>query len=267
MMPLRARRDRAFTLIELMTVTGIIIVLATLFMSSIFTTMESGRQTNCRGNLSQLHKLINAYASTHGDYLPAFWHERWAGELGLMGGMWRPGITELKNNKPYIKYVWDQWALYLRNTAKPHTFPPDTGNTYWRNICARMYYIYAGGTHLGVTCKKIENPDDVNPLMPLAWNNYQMPGDYLGPVGGERSVFRSSAPVILCPSDISAYKCDQGGLISYMGLAKYGWWYRNTCDTTGRYMEYHQLQEVKDPSKGILLAETEPGTWQFGGCG
>ena len=30
---------------------------------------------------------------------------------------------------------------------------------------------------------------------------------------------------------------------------------------------YHQIQEVENPSRGLLLAETEPGTWQYGGCG
>jgi hypothetical protein len=30
---------------------------------------------------------------------------------------------------------------------------------------------------------------------------------------------------------------------------------------------YTQIQEVEDPSRNILLAETEPGSWQFAGCG
>ena len=124
------------------------------------------------------------------------------------------------------------------------------------------------------------NIDDVNPLMPAVWNNYQPPGHYLGYTwtndtdanrgaygDGARTPERSGAPVTMCPNDESGYRCDQGSLVSYMGLAKYGWWHRNDCPGLSRIYEYHQIQEVTNPARGILLAESEPGTWQFGGCG
>jgi type II secretory pathway pseudopilin PulG len=259
----RASTRRGFTLIELLTVAGIAIVLATLVVTAIFAAQESGRNANCRSNLSQIHKLMMVYTQTYGNFLPAFWHERWAGELGLFGGAWRSDTGRLKN-RPHIRYMWDQWYLFLKAGGRTFRPPSDGGSqagaTYWNNIRNRLYSIYIGSGY-----PKLDNLDDVNPLMPMVWNNYQAPGHYLG--GSERCVYRSSAQAIMCPSDTSAYRCDQGGLISYMGLAKYGWWHRGDCPTVARYYEYHQIQEVDQPSKRWLLGESEPGTWQYGGCG
>jgi len=252
-----------FTLVELLTVGAIIIILATLVTTAIFSTNEAARAANCRSNLSQIHKLMMNYTSQYGGYLPAFWHERWVGELGLAGGMWRDDIQTLKQ-KPYIKYMWDQWQLFLAAGGKTYPPPSDTsgtqpGETYWNNIRNRMWAIWTG------TYGHLENCDDVNPLAPMVWNNYQWPGHYLG--GKERPIQRSGAPCIVCPSDVSLYRCDQGCYVSYMGLAKYGWWHRGNTATTLRYFEYHQIEEVENLHKGILLAETEPGTWQYGNCG
>jgi len=270
MRPTTRRRTRGFTLIELLTVAGVAIVLSTLIVSSIFSAQEAARNANCRSNLSQLHKLVMVYTQTYGQFLPAFWHERWVGELGLMGGKWRADLVTLRR-KPHIKYMWDQWKLFL-NTPGAKTFPPPSavngaGKTYWNNIRTRMGQIWSG------TYGKLENMDDVNPLMPPVWNNYQQPGHYLGYTPGNgysqgaRTPQTSGAPVLMCPSDISAYRCDQGCLVSYMGLAKYGWWHRGSTNTESRYFEYHQIQQVENVTRGILLAETEPGTWQYGNCG
>lgn len=264
MIALGGRRRRGFTLIELLTVAGIAIVLATLIVTAIFNAQEAARNSNCRSNLNQIHKLIMIYTQNHGQFLPAFWHERAFAELGLMGGQWRADTQKLKK-RPDIKYMWDQWALFLSvkgaRTFQPPSYDNGPGVATWNLIRNRMYQVYMGTTGY----PKLENPDDVNPLMPLVWNNYQAPGHYLG--GSERPVFRSSAPVAMCPSDTSAYRSDQGGMVSYMGLAKYGWFHRGSTDTESRYFEYHQIQEVTNLSRGILLSESEPGTWQYGGCG
>jgi hypothetical protein len=254
----------------MLTVSAIAISLATLILAAVFAAQEAGRNANCRSNLSQVHKLMMVYTQTYGQYLPAFWHERWVGELGLHGGQWRADITKLKQH-PKIKPIWDAWDVYLRNGGK--TFMPNTNISgganpggQWNFILAEIAKLYLG-TATGYL--KVDNVDDVNPLMPRVWNNYQPPTAYLGtPAGVEgRVAMTSSSPAILCPSDVSAYRCDQGALVSYMGLMKYGWWHRGGTDTKQRYYDYHQIQEVLEPTKGILLAETEPGTWQFGGCG
>ena len=268
---LAKRRSGAggFTLVELLTVGAIIIILATLVTTAVFSTSEAARGAKCRSNLSQLHKLMMNYTTKYGGYLPAFWHERWVGELGLAGGMWRSDIQALKQ-KPYIKEMWDWWEEFLAMGGRTYPPPSDTGHpeykpcnrigkSLWNDIRGRMWAIWTG------TYGHLENLDDVNPLAPMVWNNYQPPGHYLG--GHERPIQRSGAPFIVCPSDVSLYRCDQGAYVSYMGLAKYGWWHRGDTRTATRYFEYHQIEEVENLHKGILLAETEPGTWQYGNCG
>ncbi|NQT50788.1 prepilin-type N-terminal cleavage/methylation domain-containing protein [bacterium] len=222
-MKLSAKRAaRGFTLIELLTVVAVVLILAALIMTSVFSAQEAGRVTVCRNNLKQLHKLVLLYTTTYGGYLPSFWHERWVGEMALAGGQWPPG------NKPHDK----PFKARLRD--------PDTNVEY------------------------------IEPayVMPQVWNNVSSPNPlvYTGQMPN-----RSGAPVILCPSDTSQYICDQGPQVSYLGLAKYGWWHRaaggNIYWTDKPMMTYHQMQEFDSTSKRIMFMESEPGTWQLGGCG
>ena len=271
MRPTRRSSRGGFTLIELLTVSGIIITLATLIMSAAFITQETGRSATCRNRLSQLHKLVMIYTGSFGGYLPSMWHERWAGELGLCGGQWRENIAKLRQTQ-FVKGLYAAYATYMTKPAS-WTDPPGNMNDADRKIIRNaMKEVYEGRSPLG----PIANCDDVNPLIgSMVWNNYQSPNVYTGDIdaivttaGQEgRPVYRSGAPILLCPSDISAYRCDQGAMISYMGLAKYGWWHRGGTSTVARYFEYHQIQEVEKPSHNMLFAETEPGTWQYGGCG
>lgn len=192
------RRRRGFTLIELLVVVAIIMILATMIMTAIYSAQESGRAAVCRGNLKQLHQMMLQYATTYGGYLPHFWHERWVGQLDLVGKRWG---------------------------------------------------------HL---------KDDLNPKVATVWNNLSPAQNW---IGEERALIRTGAPVLRCPSDLSSYRCDQGCLVSYMGLAKYGWWHRGNLNATASYAEHHQLSEVTEQTTSIMLMESQPGTWQMGGCG
>ena len=108
-------------------------------------------------------------------------------------------------------------------------------------------------------------PDDVKKVsgqyLPIVYNNVSSPNPYGGfPV-------RSGAAFLVCKSDLSGFRCDQGCFLSYMGLAKYGWWHRGNVHASAPRFEYHQIQEFDNASRRIMLCESEPGTWQFGGCG
>ena len=202
---LRPRGRRGFTLIELLTVVAIITVLAALIMTAVFSAQESARLADCRNNLSQLHKLMLLYTTSYGNYLPALWHERWIGEMGLAGcgswGSWPPG-NMLHDNHPKVPMVWNN--VSDSDEALPEGFP-----------------------------------------------------------------IRSGAPFLLCKSDVSNFRTDQGCITSYLGIAKYGWWHRggDISGTSRPFFEYHQIQEFDNTSGRIMLMEAEPGTWQTGGCG
>jgi hypothetical protein len=184
----------------MLAVISIILILSAFVMVGVFSAQEAGRLANCKSNLSQLHKLMMAYTSTYGGFLPAMWHERWVGELGLVGKAW--------------------------------------GNMM----------------------------DDIEPKIAVVWNNLSPVKNYVTD-GEERVIFRTGAPFLLCRSDLTGFRCDQGCYLSYIGLKKYGWWHRGSLNAQQNFFMYKQIQEVEDPSRGILLAETEPGTWQFAGCG
>ena len=99
---------------------------------------------------------------------------------------------------------------------------------------------------------------DNDPRVPQVWNNTSP-----NPLG--RVPVRSGAPFLLCKSDLSGYRCDQGAMVSYLGLAKYGWHHLRGVGI-GSYV-YHQIQEYDQASRRTLLMESEPATWQYGGCG
>jgi len=69
---LRRGAGRAFTLIEMLVVIGIIAVLAALLLPVLGRAREQGRRTACLGNLSQIGMALSLYADTCNDYLPSY---------------------------------------------------------------------------------------------------------------------------------------------------------------------------------------------------
>ena len=62
----------AFTLVELLVVTGIAAILAAILLPAMAAARERARQSDCLSNLKQLYVAAALYASDHGDYLPPY---------------------------------------------------------------------------------------------------------------------------------------------------------------------------------------------------
>jgi len=261
----RTSRRVSFTLIELLTVIAIICVMVALITTATLSAQESGRLAGCRSNLSQIHRLILQYGATYGGYMPVFWHERWVGELGLVGKDWGGLRDDLNPNIPVVWGNFSELKDWIKDEVQVQEFNPET-----------LELLYLS-----------RNPD-VPKMKPVSRN-------YL---------LRTASPVIVCRSDGVLFRSDQGCVVSYVGLAKYGWWNRGTggggwfqeptvdptapggvtwstppkyvdgkCygpfNGTGSHFEYHQMTEFENPSGRIMLCETDPATWQYepGSCG
>ena len=189
----RRRCRAAVTLAEVFALAVALALLCSLLATAVMAAEKKKQGNRCQNNLRQLHRLTFQYTVTYGGYLPAFWHERWVGEMGLVGKAW-----------------------------------------------GRL-------------------PHDLDPRVPTVWNNPSP-----NPIGG--FPVRSGCPILVCPDDEGTWRCDQGCHVSYLGLAKYGWWHRDAEGGPPRF-EYHQVAEYDEAARRILLAETEPATWQHGSCG
>ena len=73
-------RQRAFTLVEMLVVMGIIAVLAGLLLPALASARERGRKARCSGNLGQLGKTLAIYRTGYSEYFPSY------ANYGMTGG-------------------------------------------------------------------------------------------------------------------------------------------------------------------------------------
>jgi len=158
---------RAFTLIELLTVIGIIAVLVAILFPVFGRVREQARQTACMSNMEELYVKISLYAQDYDAYPPLL--------LGLPenpdGSIWQPGgsapvmATNIRRGYLYPSYVQDISVFHC----------PDNGITDQTVIVNATFPANAGfsgnatfGTH------GIQWPDPNQPIPYYAFDSYDL---------------------------------------------------------------------------------------------
>ncbi|MDD2709711.1 MAG: type II secretion system protein [Verrucomicrobiae bacterium] len=119
---LKMLRNRAFTLVEILTVCGIMSILMGLLFTAVSRAKEVKSETVCLNNLHQIGIALQAYATDNGDRLPQTFNPPhnmiWRGDLGGVGAgllypylktldvFYCPGASGLKRNSEWA----DNWG-------------------------------------------------------------------------------------------------------------------------------------------------------------
>jgi prepilin-type N-terminal cleavage/methylation domain-containing protein len=101
----RRSADRAFSLVELLVVIGVITILAGLLLPVVASAQQEARNVACRNNLGQIFKCIRVYANSYDSLLPDLY----------------TGLTPAEQNARY------RLSHYCR-TDNPEVAPPKPGD-------------------------------------------------------------------------------------------------------------------------------------------
>jgi len=116
--------QRAFTVLELLVVIGVMALLVAILMPAIQHAREAARRATCRNNLKQLGLALHNYDSTYNCFPPGN-HAGWKGVRG--GG--ESGISALTMLLPYL----DQRALYNSINFEHPASQGDDPNRPWHS--------------------------------------------------------------------------------------------------------------------------------------
>jgi len=173
--------NRAFTLIELLTVIAIIAALAAILFPVFSRVREQARQTSCISNMQEIQVKVSLYQQDYDAYPPLL--------LGVPenadGTPWQPGggapakASDLKSGFLY--------PAYMKNIAQFHC--PNSGITDQTVVVSADFPTGAGfsgpatyGSH------GLEGPDPASPIPYHAFNSYDITVD-VGRIGAYQVVY------------------------------------------------------------------------------
>jgi prepilin-type N-terminal cleavage/methylation domain-containing protein/prepilin-type processing-associated H-X9-DG protein len=229
-------RIRAFTLIEMLVVIGIVGLLAALLLPALTTARDQARATRCMSNLHQIGMGLVMYSDSNSEYAVPSYNLPWA-----------PGAAANFTGGP--NQPLDGWACILdRDGWVPGDNKTKTTNTTF--FCPDTLDIE--GMKDGQT--------GTDPAKPQGWTDWPMVMTRVGgdsvpkvavtiPGRGFNKIIRVSYwinaynPLGSTPADIAA------GDLYYTASVGLG------PDATGRFIQPHTIVRIRQPDRFIVLAD------------
>ena len=230
-------RRRAFTLVELLVVIGIIALLISILLPALNKARAQAQKTVCLSNLRQLSVALSAYASDHrGSIIPSFNMPAQTGATNYVAG---PGL------------IMDGWAAILDRDGYVKSQSQSVSTAFY---CPDTYDL--DGMANGQT--------GTNSGYPRGWIEWPM--EFAGPTYGDSDP-QISTPwpaqgfnkIIRCSYWLNSYNPIGGALATTTSIAVNDLYY-TTCvgygpDVTGRYTTFHKTNAIRYSSLMITIAD------------
>ena len=161
---------RAFTLVELLVVIGIVIVLAGIIATAGRAAIHATKVTVCSNNLSQIGKALEMYVADHDGFIPPYFSYN-GGESGFLHksrrDLWKKSLLTYGASDDVFYCPLDDGA---RKVVERHSNVVDHTVTSYSETSGVEHYREEKLAYLKLSVYQLEKPSLTTYLMDGGWN-------------------------------------------------------------------------------------------------